>query len=52
MVIDAVVNRQELSMPPKIELEQAKGFTLYMMKAVLNGKGNEIVDLAVSNLWR
>ena len=52
VVIDAVVNRQELSMPPKIELEQAKGFTLYMIKAVLNGKGNEIVDLAVSNLWR
>jgi len=52
VLVDVVVNRQELSMPPKIELEQAKGFSLYMIKAVFNGKGNEILDLAVSNLWR
>jgi pyruvate dehydrogenase (quinone) len=52
VVIDAVVNRQELSMPPKIQLDQAKGFTLYMAKAVLNGRGNEIIDLAMTNLWR
>ncbi len=52
VLIDALVNRQELSMPPKIEFEQAKGFSLYMIKAVFNGKGNEILDLAVSNLWR
>lgn len=52
VLIDAVVNRQELSMPPKIEFDQAKGFTLYMLKAVFNGKGDEILDLAVSNLWR
>jgi hypothetical protein len=29
----------------------AKGFTLYMVKAVMNGRGDELVDLAVSNLW-
>jgi pyruvate dehydrogenase (quinone) len=52
VLLDVVVNRQELSMPPKIEFEQAKGFSLYMIKAVFNGKGNEIIDLAVSNLWR
>lgn len=52
VLIDAVVNRQELSMPPKIAIEQAKGFSLYMLKAALNGKGDEILDLAVSNLWR
>jgi hypothetical protein len=39
-------------MPPRIEVEQAKGFTLYMLKAIFNGKGNEIVDLAATNLWR
>lgn len=32
-------------MPP-ITLEQAKGFTLFMMKAVLSGRGDEIIDLA------
>jgi pyruvate dehydrogenase (quinone) len=52
VLIDAVVNRQELSMPPTIQLEQAMGFSLYMLKAVLNGKGDEIFDLAKSNLWR
>ena len=52
VLIDVLVNRQELAMPPRIELEQAKGFTLYMIKAILNGKGNEILDLAATNLWR
>ena len=52
VLIDALVNRQELSMPPTIALEQAMGFSLYMIKAVLNGKGNEIFDLAKTNLWR
>ena len=52
LLIDAVVNRQELAMPPTITAEMAKGFTLYMVKAVLSGKTDEIIDLARSNLWR
>jgi len=51
-LLDVVVNRQELSLPPTIALEQAKGFTLYMMKAVLSGRGDEVLELAKSNLWR
>jgi pyruvate dehydrogenase (quinone) len=51
-LVDVVVNRQELAMPPTIELEQAKGFTLYMLKAVMSGRGDEIVELAKTNLWR
>jgi pyruvate dehydrogenase (quinone) len=51
-VIDAVVNRMELAMPPKITAEMAKGFTLYMMKAVMNGRADEVVELANSNLLR
>ena len=39
-------------MPPTITLEQAKGFTLYMMRAVLSGRGDEVLDLAQSNLLR
>jgi pyruvate dehydrogenase (quinone) len=50
--VDAVVNRQELAVPPKITLEMAKGFTLYMVKAVLNGRDDEVLDLPVTNLWR
>ena len=51
-VVDVVTYRQELSMPPAISLEQAKGFSLYMMRAILNGRGSEIVDLAKTNLFR
>ncbi|MGA3240475.1 MAG: ubiquinone-dependent pyruvate dehydrogenase [Bryobacteraceae bacterium] len=52
VLIDAVVNREELSMPPKITLEMAKGFSLFMVKAVMNGRANEVLDIAVTNLWR
>ena len=50
--VEVLVSRQELSIPPTITLEQAKGFSLFMLKAVLNGRGNEIVDLARVNLLR
>ncbi|MEA2780926.1 MAG: hypothetical protein QOK29_2470, partial [Rhodospirillaceae bacterium] len=52
VLIDAVVNRTELAMPPAITTEMAKGFTLYMVKAVLSGRADEIIDLARTNLWR
>jgi pyruvate dehydrogenase (quinone) len=39
-------------MPPTIELRQALGFSLYMAKAVLNGRGDEIINLAKTNLLR
>jgi pyruvate dehydrogenase (quinone) len=51
-VVEVLVARQELAMPPTIALEQAKGFSLFMLKAVLNGRGDEIVDLAKVNLFR
>jgi pyruvate dehydrogenase (quinone) len=45
-VIDVATDRQELVMPPEIKLEQAKGFSLWMMKAVINGEANEILSVA------
>jgi hypothetical protein len=30
----------------------AKGCTLYMVKAVMSGRGDEVLELAVTNLWR
>jgi pyruvate dehydrogenase (quinone) len=51
-LVEVPVSRQELSMPPTITLEEAKGFTLFMMKAVLSGRGDEIVDLVKVNLLR
>ena len=52
VLIDAVVARAELAMPPSVTAEMAKGFTLYMLKAVMSGRIDEIVDLAKTNLWR
>ena len=52
VLVDAVVNRHELSIPPKVTADMAKGFTLYMAKAVMNGRASEVVDLARTNLWR
>ena len=51
-LVEVIVSRQELSMPPTITLEQMKGFSLFMLKAVLSGRGDEIVDLAKINLFR
>ncbi len=48
-LLDAVTARTELSMPPKITLEQMKGFTLYMAKAVMSGRGDAIVELGKTN---
>jgi len=47
-----VVNRQELSMPPTIQVDQVMGFSLYMIKAVLDGRGTQVLDLAKTNLLR
>jgi pyruvate dehydrogenase (quinone) len=52
VLIDAVVNRIELAMPPAVTMEMAKGFTLYMVRAVMSGRGDELIDLARTNLWR
>jgi pyruvate dehydrogenase (quinone) len=52
VLVDAVVNRTELAMPPAVTVEMAKGFTLYMMKAVMSGRGDELIELAKTNLWR
>jgi pyruvate dehydrogenase (quinone) len=51
-LVEVVVNRQELAMPPSIELNQMMGFSLYMVKAVLNGRGDELIDLVKTNLFR
>jgi pyruvate dehydrogenase (quinone) len=51
-LLEVAVNRQELAMPPSIDKDQMIGFTLYMIKAVFNGRGDEIIDLAKTNLFR
>jgi pyruvate dehydrogenase (quinone) len=39
-------------MPPAINLEQVTGFSLWALRAVINGRGDEVIDVAKSNLLR
>jgi pyruvate dehydrogenase (quinone) len=51
-LVEVLVHRQELAMPPTIGLDQMVGFGLFMLKAVLSGRGDQVVDLAKVNLFR
>jgi pyruvate dehydrogenase (quinone) len=50
-LLDVIVNPQELLMPPTIEFQQAYGFGLFMLKAVLSGRGSELIELAKTNVF-
>jgi pyruvate dehydrogenase (quinone) len=49
-LVDVRTARQELSLPPKITREQAKGFALYATRTILSGGADEIIELAKTNL--
>ncbi|WP_243480016.1 ubiquinone-dependent pyruvate dehydrogenase [Orrella daihaiensis] len=49
-LLDVVSARQELAMPPTTTVEQASHFGLFLMKAVLDGRAKEVIDLARQNL--
>ena len=51
-LLDVVTNKQELVMPPTIAAAQVKGFSLWALHAVMNGRGDELIDLAKTNLLR
>ncbi|MGH7066257.1 MAG: ubiquinone-dependent pyruvate dehydrogenase [Acetobacteraceae bacterium] len=49
-LVDVLTAKQELAVPPKIALEQAKGFSLFMLKALIGGRGDEVIELVRTNL--
>jgi pyruvate dehydrogenase (quinone) len=51
-LVDVVTETFELVMPPKVKVEQIKGFSLYAARAVLSGRGDEVIELARANLFR
>ena len=51
-LVDVVTETMELIVPPKIQAEQVKGFSLYAVRAVLSGRGDEVLELAKANLFR
>ncbi|MDF5727768.1 MAG: thiamine pyrophosphate-dependent enzyme [Rhizonema sp. PD38] len=52
VVVDVLTNPSELSLPPKIELNQAWGFSVYMLKETLSGHGDEVVQTIESNFLK
>ena len=40
----------ELIIPPHIDAKSIKGFCLYQSKALLNHRGNEVIELALDNI--
>jgi pyruvate dehydrogenase (quinone) len=50
--VEVLTARQELAVPPAITLEQAKGFTLYAIRTILDGRGEELLDLVTTNVAR
>ena len=52
VLVDVVSARQELAMPPKTTLDQAYHIGMFMMKAVLDGRASQLIDLARVNLTR
>jgi pyruvate dehydrogenase (quinone) len=51
-LIDVVSARQELVMPPKTTITEARSFSLFMLKAVMDGRAHQLIDLARTNLTR
>ncbi len=49
-LVNVVTERQEISVPPSITAAQVKGFTLYALRTVTSGRGDELIDLARANL--
>lgn len=52
VLLDVITATEELAMPPQIKMEQAKGFSLYMLRAIISGRGDEVVELAKTNWLR
>jgi pyruvate dehydrogenase (quinone) len=52
VLVDVVSARQELAMPPKTTVDEAYHFGMFMMKAVLDGRATQLIDLAKVNLAR
>ncbi|WP_007513863.1 ubiquinone-dependent pyruvate dehydrogenase [Pseudofrankia saprophytica] len=49
-LVDVHTARHELALPPKLTYGQMKGFTLYATRTIVSGGGDELVELARTNL--
>jgi pyruvate dehydrogenase (quinone) len=49
VLLDCYTNPSELSMPPAIDVKEAKGFSVYMWRQVLDGNIGEVVETVKTN---
>jgi len=49
VVLDMYVNPSELSMPPTIDFKEARGFSLYMWRQMLDGHIGEVAETIKTN---
>ncbi len=50
VLVDVVTNPSELSLPPKTSLEQARGYSLYLLKEILGGGAGDVLESRGSNV--
>ena len=51
-LLDVVTAKHALSLPPTIGVEQIEGVSLRVLRAVMSGRGDAVIDLATTNLLR
>jgi pyruvate dehydrogenase (quinone) len=49
-VVDVVTVRHELAIPPGVTVAQAKGFALWATRSILGGAGDDVLEVARTNL--
>jgi pyruvate dehydrogenase (quinone) len=49
-VVEVVTARQELAVPPGLTAGQVGGFTLWATRSILSGRGDQVLELAATNL--
>ena len=52
LLVDVVTAREELTIPPTVTAEQVKGFSLYSIRTIRAGRGDELLDLVSTNVAR
>ncbi len=51
-LLDVHVDRMELVMPPKVEAAQVFGTALYSIKAIMGGRGGDVMELFTDNFLK
>jgi pyruvate dehydrogenase (quinone) len=51
-LVEAITARQELALPPTVTFDEIKGFALFATRTLLSGRGEELIDLAATNVGR